>query len=94
MNSVMSFFYAFNPRYIMPFFTFLILTLTSIFSVFIPVEPQGHIFTPPVEQEMAADVFEINDEYVIVVSENASAAEITAANLLKDSGIRGHLHCF
>ena len=31
------------------------------------------------------EVFEITDDYVIVISENASAAEITAANLLKDT---------
>ena len=85
MDAIVSFFTAFNPRYIMPFFTFLSVTLTSIFSIFIPAEPQGHIFTPPAEQEIASEVFEITEEYVIVVSENASAAEITAANLLKDT---------
>ncbi len=85
MDAVMSFFTAFNPRYIMPFFTFLSVTLTSIFSVFVPAEPQGHIFTPPTEKEAVTEVFEITDEYVIVVSENASEAEITAANLLKDT---------
>ena len=62
MDSIISFFYAFNPRYIMPFFTFLSLTLTSIFSVFVPAEPQGHIFTPPEEQALAAEVFEITED--------------------------------
>ena len=85
MDAITSFFTAFNPRYIMPFFTFLSVTLTSIFSTFIPAEPQGHIFTPPAEQEATAEVFEITDEYVIVVSENASEAELTAANLLRDT---------
>lgn len=85
MDAIVSFFTAFNPRFIMPFFTFLSVTLTSIFSVFIPAEPQGHIFTPPAEAETVTEVFEITDEYVIVISENATAAEITAANLLCDT---------
>ena len=63
MDAIMSFFTAFNPRYIMPFFTFLSVTLTSIFSVFVPAEPQGHIFTPPEEAEISTEVFEITDEY-------------------------------
>ncbi len=85
MDAIVAFFTAFNPRFIMPFFTFLSVTLTSIFSMFIPAEPQGHIFTEPAEKEAVTEVFEITDEYVIVVSENASAAEITAANLLRDT---------
>ena len=85
MNSVVSFFSAFNPRYIMPFFTALSVILTSIFSMFIPAEPQGHIFTPPAEQDATAEVFEITDEYVIVVSATASEAEKTAAKLLQDT---------
>ncbi len=85
MDSVKSFFYSINPRYIMPFFTALSIFLTSVFSFFIPAEPQGHIFTPPVEGDTAAEVFEITDEYVIVVSDTASEAELTAANLLKDT---------
>lgn len=85
MGSFMSFFNSINPRYIMPFFTALSVILTSIFSVFIPAEPQGHIFTPPVEADTTAQTFEITDEYVIVVSDTASEAEITAANLLKDT---------
>ena len=69
----------------MPFFTLLSVALTSVFSVFIPSEPAGHIFTPPEKTETVTELFEITDEYVIVISENASAAEITAANLLKDT---------
>ncbi len=85
MNSVVSFFTAFNPRYIMPFFTFLSVMLTSVFSAFIPAEPQGHIFTPPVSEDVATEFFEITDEYVIVISDTASEAELTAANLLRDT---------
>lgn len=85
MSSVKSFFYSFNPRYIMPFFTALSVVLTSIFSVFIPAEPQGHIFTPPVEPDAVTQAIEITDEYVIVVSDTASKAEVTAANLLKST---------
>jgi len=85
MDSVVAFFNSVNPRYIMPFFTALSIFLTSVCSFFIPAEPQGHIFTPPAEQNAIAEVFEITDEYVIVVSETASEAEITAANLLKDT---------
>ena len=85
MSSVISFFNSVNPRYIMPFFTALSVVLTSLFSVFIPAEPQGHIFTPPVEPEFVTQTFEITDEYVIVVSDTASEAEITAANLLKST---------
>ncbi len=85
MSSLVSFFNSINPRYIMPFFTALSVVLTSVFSVFIPAEPQGHIFTPPVETDITAETFEITDEYVIVVSDTASEAEITAANLLKDT---------
>ena len=85
MDSVVSFFNSINPRYIMPFFTALSIFLTSIFSFFIPAEPQGHIFTPPEERQAATDVFEITDDYVIVVSDSASEAEMTAANLLKDT---------
>ncbi len=85
MDSVMTFFNSINPRYIMPFFTFLSVTLTSIFSTFVPAEPQGHIFTPPAELEIETEVFEITNEYVIVISDTASEAEITAANLLKDT---------
>lgn len=82
MSSLMSFFYSINPRYIMPFFTALSIVLTSVFSAFIPAEPQGHIFTPPAEQEAITQGLEITDEYVIVISDTASEAEITAANLL------------
>ena len=85
MNSVVAFFSSFNPRYMMPFFTALSIVLTSVFSVFIPAEPQGHIFTPPAEQEQLTQGIEITDEYVIVVSDTASEAELTAANLLKDT---------
>ncbi len=85
MSSVESFFHSFNPRYIMPFFTALSVVLTSIFSIFIPAEPQGHIFTPPAQSDVATQTLEITDEYVIVVSDAASEAEITAANLLKDT---------
>lgn len=85
MSSVKLFFYSFNPRYIMPFFTALSVVLTSIFSIFIPAEPQGHIFTPPFEPAVTTQTFEITDEYVIVVSDTASNAEITAANLLKST---------
>ena len=83
MDSIKSFFYAFNPRYIMPFFTALSVFLTSLFSLFIPAEPQGHIFTPPVAGDAATEVFEVTDDYVIVVSETASEAEQTAAKLLQ-----------
>ena len=82
---IMSFFYSINPRFIMPFFTMLSVVLTSVFSAFVPSEPQGHIFTPPEKTDAVTEVFEITDDYVIVISENASAAEITAANLLKDT---------
>ena len=85
MDSVMSFFNSVNPRYIMPFFTALSVVLTSVFSVFVPDEPQGHIFTPPVEPEFVTETFEITDEYVIVISDTASEAEITAANLLQST---------
>ncbi|MBR3753763.1 MAG: DUF4838 domain-containing protein [Clostridia bacterium] len=85
MNSVKSFFYSFNPRYMMPFFTALSVVLTSVFSIFIPAEPEGHIFTPPAEKEAITQGLEITDEYVIVVSDTASEAEITAANLLKST---------
>lgn len=81
----MSFFNSINPRYIMPFFTMLSVVLTSIFSVGVPAEPEGHIFTPPVPTESATDFFEITDEYTIVISNTASEAEIAAANLLKDT---------
>lgn len=82
MNSIVAFFTSFNPRYIMPFYTALTLFLTSIFSIFIPAEPQGHIFTPPVEQNYAGETLEITDEYSVVIPEAASEAEISAANLL------------
>ncbi len=85
MNSVKSFFYSFNPRYMMPFFTALSVVLTSVFSIFIHAEPEGHIFTPPAEKEAITQGLEITDEYVIVVSDTASEAEITAANLLKST---------
>ena len=85
MSSLTTFFSSFNPRYIMPFFTALSVVLTSIFTAFIPAEPQGHIFTPPVEADTPTQTFEITDEYVIVVSDTASQAEITAANLLKNT---------
>lgn len=85
MSSLITFFSSFNPRYIMPFFTTLSVVLTSIFTAFIPAEPQGHIFTPPVEADAPAQTLEITDEYVIVVSDTASEAEITAANLLKNT---------
>ena len=85
MSSVVSFFSSFNPRYIMPFFTALSVVLTSVFSLFIPAEPQGHIFTPPVEADVAAETFEITGEYVIVVSDSASEAELTAAALLQSA---------
>ena len=81
----MAFFYSINPRYIMPFFTALSVVLTSIFSVFIPAEPEGHIFTPPVETEAVTQTLEITDEYVIVVSDTATQSEITAANLLQNT---------
>ena len=81
----MSFFNSINPRYIMPFFTALSVVLTSVFSIFIPAEPEGHIFTPPVESDVATESFEITDEYVIVVSDTASQAEITAASLLQST---------
>ena len=81
----MSFFNSINPRYIMPFFTMLSLVLTSVFSVGVPDEPAGHIFTAPVPESAATEVFEITDEYVIVVPDNASDAELAAANLLKDT---------
>lgn len=85
MSSLMSFFNSINPRYIMPFFTALSVVLTSVFSIFIPAEPEGHIFTPPVESDVATESFEITDEYVIVVSDTASQAEITAASLLQST---------
>lgn len=85
MESVKSFFYSINPRYIMPFFTALAIFLTSVFSAVIPAEPQGHIFTPPAETQVETEVFEITDEYVLVVSDTASPAEITAANLLQET---------
>ena len=85
MDSLKSFFYSFNPRYIMPFFTALSVFLTSVFSLFVPEEPQGHVFTPPAVSEAVTQTLEITDEYVIVVSDTASEAEITAANLLKDT---------
>lgn len=69
----------------MPFFTALSVVLTSVFSIFIPAEPEGHIFTPPAEKEAITQGLEITDEYVIVVSDTASEAEITAANLLKST---------
>lgn len=81
----MSFFNSINPRYIMPFFTMLSLVLTSVFSVGVPDEPAGHIFTAPVPESAATEVFEITDEYVIIVPDNASEAELAAANLLKDT---------
>lgn len=69
----------------MPFFTALSVVLTSVFSIFIPAEPEGHIFTPPAEKEAITQGLEITDEYIIVVSDTASEAEITAANLLKST---------
>ena len=59
MDSVVSFFNSINPRYIMPFFTALSIFLTSLFSLFVPAEPQGHIFTPPEDTQIATEVFEI-----------------------------------
>ena len=61
MSSLTTFFSSFNPRYIMPFFTTLSVVLTSIFTAFIPAEPQGHIFTPPVEADAPAQTLEITD---------------------------------
>ena len=69
----------------MPFFTALSVVLTSVFSLFIPAEPEGHIFTPPAESSVEAETFEITDEYVIVVSDTASEAELTAASLLQST---------
>ncbi len=85
MNSIVAFFTAFNPRFIMPFFVALSVFLTSFVSMFVPAEPQGHIFTPPVQADSATQVFEITEEYVIVVPETASEAELTAAKLLQDT---------
>lgn len=85
MDSVVSFFNSINPRYIMPFFTALSIFLTSLFSLFVPAEPQGHIFTPPEDTQIATEVFEITDEYMLVVADTASEAEMAAAGLLQDT---------
>jgi hypothetical protein len=61
MSSVTAFFHSFNPRYIMPFFTALSIVLTSVFSLFIPAEPQGHIFTPPAKQDKITQALEITE---------------------------------
>lgn len=72
-----------RPCYMMPLFVSLSLTLSTLLT---PLAGDNFFreFTKPEEEVFSGEAMEITSDYVIVISENASPSEITAANKLNE----------
>lgn len=70
-------------RYMVPFFVSVSIALSSLLSPLVSSEALVHRFTKPDEEVYTGETLEITQDYVIVISQNASAAERNAAEKLK-----------
>lgn len=71
-----------RPQYMMPFFVALSIALSSLFAP-LSNDTLTHKFTKPEEKKYTGETMEITDDYVIVISENASAMEKNSAEKLQ-----------
>ncbi len=70
-------------RYMVPLFVSASIALSSLVSPLAGSEKLFHKFTKPEEEVYTGETLEITQDYVIVISENASASEVNAAEKLK-----------
>ena len=72
-----------RPGYMMPLFVSLSLAISTLLT---PLAGDNFFceFTKPEEKVFSGETMEITSDYVIVISENASPSEITAANKLNE----------
>ncbi len=70
-------------RYVVPLFLSLSLALSSLVTPMFSNETLVHKFTKPEEEVYTGETLEITQDYVIVISQNASAAERNAAEKLR-----------
>ena len=80
-----------RPYYVAPLFVTISMVLSSVFAP-ITGDSLTHKFTKPEDKTYTGETMEIDRDYVIVISEEASAAEKNAAMKLQQylSEISGH----